>query len=300
MISFRFHLVSMVAVFLALGLGVLTGTTVLNRGIVVQLERQTEALEEGRAQLRETVEVLRAQQEEWTRFGETIAGPLVGGRLSGTEVVLLTQEGTEGSGVEGARDALGMAGARIRMELSVNARMTLEEEADVETLAGLLGLRSTAEPEEVAERAAQRLADQLAFGTIDSDVLTGMAEAGFLVRQGADPAESPSVAEPLIVVVAGGSGDPVIDPEWFLVPVVERLALDGAAVGASEPRVSDYEFVTVLRGNDVAQRIVTQDNVDELPGEVGLVLGLENLLTEGEPGHYGVKAGASELLPPPS
>ena len=37
MISFRYHLVTIVAVFLALGLGVLAGTTVLDQALVDRL-----------------------------------------------------------------------------------------------------------------------------------------------------------------------------------------------------------------------------------------------------------------------
>jgi Copper transport outer membrane protein, MctB len=55
--------------------------------------------------------------------------------------------------------------------------------------------------------------------------------------------------------------------------------------------------VAALRGDaEVASLIATQDNVDQLPGQVGLVLALEDLL-QGDPGHYGVKDGASAALP---
>jgi hypothetical protein len=82
------------------------------------------------------------------------------------------------------------------------------------------------------------------------------------------------------------------------VPLVERLVLDGQAVAASESRDAEAPFVTLVRENDVAERSVTQDNVDQLPGEISLVLAVEDLLDEGEPGHYGVKSGAARLMPP--
>ncbi len=44
MISWRYHLISIVAVFLAFGLGVLTGTTVLNDNLVRNLKSQTKNL----------------------------------------------------------------------------------------------------------------------------------------------------------------------------------------------------------------------------------------------------------------
>jgi len=39
MINFRFHLVSLIAVFLALGLGILVGSTVVDQVIVDRLDR---------------------------------------------------------------------------------------------------------------------------------------------------------------------------------------------------------------------------------------------------------------------
>jgi hypothetical protein len=46
----------------------------------------------------------------------------------------------------------------------------------------------------------------------------------------------------------------------------------------------------------VSSLIATQDNVDQLAGQIALVLALEDLL-QGDPGHYGVKDGASAALP---
>ena len=40
MINFRFHLVSLIAVFLALGLGILVGSTVVDQVIVDRLDRE--------------------------------------------------------------------------------------------------------------------------------------------------------------------------------------------------------------------------------------------------------------------
>lgn len=297
MISFRFHLVSLVAIFLALGLGVLTGTTVLNRGIVDQLERQTDQLAAQSAELRESVQRLEAQQSEWIQFGQAVEGALIDGRLEDIEVVLVTQEGTDRAVLDRARDALASAGATIRMQLSLNARMSLASEADAEALAELLGLRPAADPGQVAEVAARRLADQLSFGTEGTDVMAGMGEMGLLVHQGDETLPRLPESRFAIVAVAGGPGEPALDPAGFLIPLMERLALNGQTVAASEPRVTDYEFVTVLRGRDVGGHIVTQDNVEEIPGGVGLVLALERLLIEGEPGHFGVKEGATDLLP---
>lgn len=301
MISFRFHLVSLVAVFLALGLGVLTGTTVLNRGIVSQLENTTDQLAEQSSQLRGQVAQLEAQLGEWSDFGVQIRDFVVAGRLADAEVVLVTQEGTDPPAVEAARAALELAGARIRLVLTVGLRMALSDTGDRATIARLMDADAEDDPEALRERAAEMIADQVAFGPTSGDAIDLLAEEGFATAERFEEEEGepgPREPEPVIVVVGGGAEQTPLPPEDFLVPLVERLVLDGQSVGAAEAATAEVPFVPLLRDGPVADRIATQDNVDEVPGEVSLVLALEDLVELGEPGHYGIKPGASRLVPP--
>lgn len=302
MISFRFHLVSIVAVFLALGLGVLTGTTVLNRGIVAQLERQTDQLVETSGRLRDQVRELQVEADVWSGSWDQVTDFLIGGRLQGTRVVLVTQEGTAPAGIDRVRRGLETGGAELQAVLSVDERMALLSEADIQELEGLVGAEG-GDPTTVAAATAVALADRLADGPGSEDLLGEMIGAGFLLNRGpglgAPALRQVGGPEQVTVVVAGGPGAPAIEPQVFLVPMVARLVERGASVAAAEPAASEYQFVTVLRGESAIERaIVTQDNVDAKPGEVGLVLALEDLLREGRPGHHGVKQGADGLLPP--
>lgn len=301
MISFRFHLVSLTAVFLALGLGVLTGTTVLNRGIVAGLESQTDRLAAQLDEARGEVASLRSEIEVWSRFGEETMGDLIGDRLEGTEVIMVSQDGTDATALDQVREVVETAGATVRLEILVRERMALENDGDLEALAETIGVDEDLGPDAVVARAAERLADQLAFGTAGTDILEGMASSGFIAREGEPAVEGdrtrPEEA-PMVLLTAGGSGRPVVPPSIFLVPFAARLADDGWEVAASEASQSDYPFVEALRDSEAADRIVTQDNVDQLPGAVSLILAVEDLLEEGENGHYGVKSGASTVLAP--
>jgi hypothetical protein len=302
MISFRFHLVSLVAVFLALGLGVLTGTTVLNRGIVTQLERRTDQLAEASSRLREQVRDLQTEVEGWNRFGEPVSAFVTEGRLSGREVVLVTQEGTDTQAIDRVRRGLEGAGAELLAVLSVDGRMALEEESDVSELGGILGTAET-DPEDLAREAAAVLAQRLLAGPRGPDVLELLLGSGLVVNRGPGLGVSAlrDVGRPgqAVVVVAGGAGEPVLEPDRFLVPFVTDLAENGGMVGAGEGMESEYSFVGPLRSDPTVSRlIVTQDNVDRLPGEVGLVLALEGLVEDRRPGHYGVKDGADGAIPP--
>lgn len=89
-----------------------------------------------------------------------------------------------------------------------------------------------------------------------------------------------------------------MDPEAFLVPLVRATVAGEEPVAAGETEETVYTFVPLLRADGaIADRIVTVDNADTIPGRLAVVLGLRRLLETGEGGHYGVKDGASSLLP---
>ncbi|HEV3474197.1 MAG TPA: copper transporter [Actinomycetota bacterium] len=304
MVSFRFHLVSLVAVFLALGLGVLTGTTVLNRGIVAQLQRQTDALSSDLSGLRGDVARLRSESVVWSEFGEQMMPSVLAGRLAALDAIVVTQDGTDDDSIAGVERALEEAGAQVLALLSVSDRMALATDADRVELAGIVGEEVTTDPPTLRARAAQVLADRLSAGPTGVDELEELLRTRFLLNQGPGLGDAAlrDVGLPgqIVVVVAGGPASSRVDPASFLVPLVSGLARRGSAVAAAEPAVGEDQeppFVTLIRTDgDVASQVATQDNVDQLPGQVSLVVALEDLL-QGTPGHYGVKDGASAPFP---
>jgi hypothetical protein len=72
-------------------------------------------------------------------------------------------------------------------------------------------------------------------------------------------------------------------------------------VAAAESADSATPFVLLLRDDGhLDGQMVTVDNADQVPGRAALVLGLRDLLSSpGSGGDYGIKAGASSLLPKP-
>jgi hypothetical protein len=303
-ISFRFHLVSLVAVFLALGVGVLTGTTVINRGVVAGLEAQTDNLSGDLDALRRELGQLQTEAEVWGQFGEDAMGPLLGGRLEQLEVILVTQDGTSEESLAGVRRALEASGAGIAALLSVAPRMDLPTDADREALAEVLGADPEEDPGALAAEAAAIVARRLVDGPNGTDTLEQLLDSDFLVVQGPRLTETGlrglGGPDEVVVAVAGGPAVSQLEPSTFLVPLVTGIATGGMPVVAGESAQADEQeppFVTLLRGEaDVGPLIATQDNVDHPAGQMGLVLALEDLL-EGNPGHYGVKDGASRATP---
>ena len=89
MIDFRYHLVSLIAVFLAVALGIIIGTTALNEPILADIEGQVADLEQDKRSLEDQTQQLQAQVDTGQAFDEAIAPALVNGTLADASVLIV-------------------------------------------------------------------------------------------------------------------------------------------------------------------------------------------------------------------
>jgi copper transport outer membrane protein MctB len=302
LISFRYHLVSIVSVFLALALGVLVGTTVVNQGVIDDLNNRVNSAVKRSKDLEKQIPDLQRQLKDWGSFASTVEPLLVEGELGGRDVVLVTQEGVDPSDLEGVRRVLQDAGSNVVAELVVTNRMALTDQGARADLSGAMGL-PTNDPAELATAAARRLGARLIGGpqASDSDLLDQLRAARFLIIRGG--AASPEIGATFqsIVLLAGGSDPPTVDPAAFLQPLTASLVDSSRPVVAAETTDSASSLVSLIRGDGALDgRLVTVDNADQIPGRVAIVFGLRDLLgSPGKGGDYGVKDGASGIMPKP-
>ena len=304
MISFRYHLVSIVSVFLALALGVLVGTTVVNQGIVNDLRRRTDDAVANSDKLRDQVADLKNQLDGWKSFAGIVMPVLIRDQLSGAELILVTQQDVSASDVDGVHRALTEAGASVVGEVVVTKRMALSSNDAQADLARVLGTSDSGVPDELAQEAAVAMGARLADGpnlTPTDDLLSSMDSAGFLVLRGGTGASGIGGAGQAVVLLTGTSGPPVVDPRLFMAPLAMALVQANRPVAAAETETSVAPFVPLLRSDgSLDGRLVTVDDADSASGQMALVLGLRDLLAApGKGGDYGVKAGATALLPKP-
>jgi copper transport outer membrane protein MctB len=303
LISFRYHLVSIVSVFLALALGVLVGTTVVNQGVIGDLENRVNSAVKRAEEARTQVGELQQQLKELGNFASAAEPLLVEGRLTGAEVVIVTQEGVDAANLERVRRTLQDAGGKVAAELVITNEMTLTDQNARSTLAAMVGRPPTADPAGLAQEAARRMALRLTAGpaTPESDYLDQLRTEGFLIiRGGATPADIGATFQ-AVVLLMGGNDVAVVDPAWFLQPLAVSLTESARPVVAAETTESSSPFVTLIRDDGTLDGdLVTVDNADQVPGRVAIVLGLRDLLASpGKGGDYGIKDGASGLLPKP-
>lgn len=303
MISFRYHLVSIVSVFLALALGVLVGTTVVNQGVIGDLENRVNSAVKRAEEARTQVGELQQQLKDEGTFATAAEPFLVEGRLTGTEVVIVTQEGVEPANVERVRRTLQDAGGEVAAELVVTDRIALGDQPSRSTLASMVGRPEGADPAGLAVEAARRLALRLSGGpaTPETDFLDQFRTEGFLIIRGGATPEEIGTTFQAVVLLAGGNEAAVVKPAWFLQPLAVSLTESARPVVAAETTEMASPFVTLIRDDGTLDGdLVTVDNADQVPGRVAIVLGLRDLLASpGNGGDYGVKDGASGLLPKP-
>jgi hypothetical protein len=310
-IPWRYHLVSIMAIFLALGLGVVVGTTVINPGLVKNLNNQTDGLKQDVRDLLQEKQDLESQLDATSTFGDQAMPYLVGDALLGQLVVVVTEEGVDAQAIAETRRALELSGAEILTTLTVRPTMSGETPVAQRELATLLGLSSTTSSELLAPEAARSLARRLA--TDPGSDLSGRPDPlGELLSQGFLTSSAPDISDStlkdiggrgqMVVVVGGGTVDQLSPPSaLFMQPFVTELVSAGVVSGAAESLASDDGFVADLRSSvddSSLAPLVTVDNVDLPIGASAMVLGLEGALTVGSGGDYGVKDGATRLLPP--
>ena len=296
-------MVTIVAVFLAIAVGLLAGSAFVQPGLVNTLRRQTDDLRDQTRELRQEVTDARGQITGLDGFADAALPYLVQDRLAGVPVVIVSQVGVEDAVVAEAQRALAAGGARVVATLEAQPKLASDDpdvQAELATLIGQPGALAVDMPELTAQALAARLATAPDSTAPDDDLLNQLLSAGYL-STGVSQATLQEIGTTTqaVIVLSGGQGDePSPPPERFAVPLVSELGLLGVPVAAGESFANAFPFVTAVRaqGDDGTLPV---DDLDLGPGGAALVLGLEELLATGRGGAYGVKDGAEPLPPLP-
>jgi Copper transport outer membrane protein, MctB len=145
-INLRYHIVSITAVFLALGIGLAFGAAFIDRATVDQLERNLNRIEDDNtrfesenARLEDHVDALADMDADLRATG---LPELVAGQLANVAVVTLAVRGIDEDVVTAASGATEAAGARSAGVLWLTERFLLDEQSEIDDLAEALGVSS--------------------------------------------------------------------------------------------------------------------------------------------------------------
>lgn len=303
MINFRYHVVSLTAVFMALAIGLVLGTTALNGAIADQLRDQVTGLGQQNQEYRDRINHLEDDVASREAFATAIAPALLDNRLVGDRVLLLsTPSGNEY--VDEVADMLTTADAAIAGRIEIKDKFTdpafndelldLAHTSLPASVTGTLPTNTDGVEASAALLAAVLLDHTPAVAMEDTQkVLAAYKSEGYLTIA----KDVTSTAEVAVLI----AGPPVTDKEaprknLAVVTLVDQFDRAGAVVVAASSDAGTGNVVAELRGDPrLKANVSTVDNVSTPQGRLVTALAVVNQIA-GRPGHYGIGAGAT-LLP---
>ncbi|GAA4601763.1 copper transporter [Actinoallomurus liliacearum] len=311
MIDFRYHLVSIIAVFLALALGLVVGASALRGPLVDQLKDTSNRLKNSNEALRRQNNAAGQVSTYDNQVIGAAAAQVVAGRLKDQSVVFVEAPGADDQMRAQTADMVSKAGARIsgyvtlqNKYLDPNQQATLNELTDRLKPAGLTFSADATSYDRTADELAWVLVTKQAARNGQEDpaagqVLSGFKEAGFLTYSG-QPATRATLA--IVIAPAAASSD-------------KNAAADNKALGALPMALYTYGGGTVVVGDpdsateggmikalrdddDVKGHVATVDTGDIPAGRLTAVLALA-AAKQGKVGDYGIGSKADGALPTP-
>jgi hypothetical protein len=312
-IDFRYHLVSLISVFLALAVGIILGAGPLQNAIGDQLTDQVQALRAERTELRDSLSQTEASLERQDAFALAAGAELVDGSLQDVRVAVVDVDGIEDALEVEIVGQLEAAGARIVAQSALTGAWTSAEDAvlrgtvadgqrgqlgdavdedasTAEVLGTVLGASLTEESAEVSGNRSER-----AEGLYQMLSQVGLVESRFAPSAPAD-------AVLLLTAGSGGSseateGTSEIPEDVDTVGAVLAVQDVAESVVVAGPTTADGDLIAQLRADDEAvERLSTVSGVEEQVMRFDVPLGLAAQLA-GEIGQYGFEDDAT-LVPP--
>jgi len=137
-INLRYHVVSLVAVFLALGMGIVMGSTVIDRVTVDALNNNLNNVRSDINRTREENRTLAEQVAEGRDFADQSLAHVLRDQLPGVPVLVIAVTGIDRKPVEAVNQSLAVAGASPQGTIWITAKMRLDDDGETRALTAAL------------------------------------------------------------------------------------------------------------------------------------------------------------------
>lgn len=314
MIDFRYHLVSIVAVFLALSLGLLLGSTELRPYVQRGLQGLSKTEQNQIDTLLGDKQQLQAQISSENQFAQANAPALLHNVLAGQQVVLVLAPGASGTVTSGVTQALRTAGATITGSLQLQAAFFDTSAATSQKLTQVAQQYAPAAGVTLAGSAQAQASELVAHvimtqGTavqpvpgerdpVSVQAVQALAGAGFLTKSG-QPWDRATLAV-VVIPDTPPSTDDTNAASQQLVTLAQQLNLAGlgTVVAGTVAGSGPGSAIDVMRAGGRAGHLTSVDNADYPIGQIVVAQSLAERL-HGRSGSYGVTATASAPGPNP-
>jgi hypothetical protein len=319
-IDFRYHLVSIVAVFLALAIGIVLGSTELQGNTIDVLRTSSNLLKNELDQSNAERNTAQSQLQYNESFINKAEPRLLANVLPGDRIVLVTEPGASSVVISGVKQAATDAGATVTGEVAIQPKFNDLSGVTQSSLAGINSTLASADGTSLAtpsndqtlnqQQAAQLIGTAIlatstagettGLSTADATtLLSAYAQAGYITIT---PAVTNRATLAVIVTPDTSPADGQNDPgTQVLLAMAQEFAGESAAtavVGSTSGSSPAGSPIAAVRASSVASLVSTVDNADVTTGQVSTIWALADQLGGGKPNSYGI-SGASAVSPVP-
>jgi hypothetical protein len=316
-IDFRYHLVSIIAVFLALAIGIVVGTTALNGYVVDDLRSRNGAVIRDKRALEAEVRDLRNQVSRRDQFATAVGPAVVAGTLAGQRVLVLTTPGASDTVVKELTALIAQAGGTATGVLKLRDDLLDPTKSSViDDVVAQVAPAGVTLPEGGA--AADRAAVELAAATVAAPTIDAVgSDAGAKILGGFTGANLIDIQQPagskatttlvpatLAIMVSGGADGHELDAvgkQRQHVALALLAAMDarssGAVVAGPVSAAGTGGLLAAVRNDGTLSHTVSSvDTVDTPFGAVSAMLALREQAV-GRSGRYGQGPGSQAAAP---
>jgi hypothetical protein len=339
-IDFRYHVVSIVAVFLALAIGIVLGSTELQGPTFNILNHTTAKLQNEYDQARSQLATAQSQANQGEQYAAAVEPAVLRDLLPGQRLLIVTEPGAQPSVVSGIAAAAADAGASVTGQIALQPKFfdtsdTTRDSLNQTTQDVAQAANIVLTPvDSFQQQAAQVIGSEILVKSASASpspgspastspastspastspastdqgtsarttMLSAYASSGFLSTTG-----QPATPATLVVIVtpqnapADGAADPY---DQVLVPLATELAASSSAtvVAGSSAGSGPGSPIAVLRSSNVSNQVSSVDDADLVSGQTVTIQALAAMLHGGKAGSYGfTDNGASAVAPTPA
>jgi len=279
LIDMRYHVISLVAVFLALGIGILLGTTLVERGLVAEQKAQIKSLKTTFGEIRDKNTSLNNDLQAYRRYADESRPYMIANMLPGKTYAILTGNNPDEATLAAIIDGISAAGGSVQVTITIATHDKFGDQSVMANLATLFAMPP--DQQALENRVFAEVLNQLRTASNTSILLT-LDQLGVIHLRGTlvAPVDGAVLDGPVDTGALDKTDAPLIDT--FVSSAFPMIGVCGSS--AEESVLLFYK----------KHGISTVDHVDTVPGEVALDMSLA-----GKPGHYGSSSAANRMLPPP-
>ncbi|SHE53317.1 Copper transport outer membrane protein, MctB [Caldanaerobius fijiensis DSM 17918] len=288
-INLKYYVITIAAIFMALGIGIYIGFMLDGQDIFVQqqdslineLEKKFNQFSNENNNLKNQIKDLNAQLKLNDSFINAVYPRLIEGKLKDLNIAII--ETNDDYLYTGIKSTIKSAGGNVVSEIRIYPYILINDDVKKQEIINYAAIKGeNISQDKVVQYVVEKI-NQALTKKVDIDVLN------FLKSEGVIDFSGYFNVQPDYVIICGGSLQKTNYPELIDIPLIKLLKQQNVPIIGIERSDVTFSYIDYYK----KLRLSTVDDIDLIYGKTALVFAIKN-----EPGNYGIKKSAtSGLLP---